>query len=448
MTAATRTRTALFTMLVACGALSFGFSIGLTGPLSALTTATNICLPSEFLGDLNLFSVFASLLNIGAMFGAVSGGVIADKLGRRGAFMVTCSISIAGSCCIIFGSAIWILHAGRCAPLSFETARFSPHSCRFINGFGMGLFSLLVPLYISETAPASLRGAMGTCNQLGITVGLAIAIAIGIPMADDLVKREWWRYVAAISTAPVIVLMLGIIFYVPETPRWLLGQDRMPEALDALKRLRGSTFDAEAELRQLQLAHEESARQGGPTGLMQQLKVMFSRTYMRPLSIAIGLQIVQQFTGINGVFFYLGSLFSGGKVVQDCDSADIRVAILFSTLGAGLQVVGTLLSLFLTDKAGRRVLLSSSLVGMGACLAVGGCATFFNWPFGVTATAVCGYIFCFAIGCGPVPWLMMSEVMPSRIRGPAMSLGTLSNWLRQDHHHLPAAVQLASQRAS
>ena len=107
----------------------------------------------------------------------------------------------------------------------------------------MGLFSLLVPMYISETAPASLRGSMGTCNQLGITVGLAIAIAIGIPIADDLEKKEWWRYVAAISTVPAIVLLLGIIFYVPETPRWLLSQGRVPDALDALKRLRGSTFN-------------------------------------------------------------------------------------------------------------------------------------------------------------------------------------------------------------
>ena len=306
----------------------------------------------------------------------------------------------------------------------------------------MGLFSLLVPMYISETAPASLRGSMGTCNQLGITVGLAIAIAIGIPIADDLEKKEWWRYVAAISTVPAIVLLLGIIFYVPETPRWLLSQGRVPDALDALKRLRGSTFNSDAELKQLQIAHEESARQGGPTGLTQQLKVMFSRTYLRPLSIAIGLQIVQQFTGINGVFFYLGSLFS--KASQDCNSDNVRYAILFSTLGACLQVVGTLLSLYLIDKAGRRVLLSSSLVGMGACLAVGGCAVFFKWPSALTSTAVCGYIFCFAIGCGPVPWLMMSEVMPSRIRGPAMSLGTLSNWLRQDRHHLQPCSLLRS----
>ena len=189
---------------------------------------------------------------------------------------------------------------------------------------------------------------------------------------------------------------------------------------------------ADAELKQLQLAQDENCRQSGstgPAGLAQQLKVMFSRKYLRPLSIAIGLQVVQQFTGINGVFFYLGSLFSGGKVDITCDRDDIHQAILYSTMGASLQVVANLICLYLTNKTGRRVLLSASLVGMGICLTVGGCASFFNWPFAISAAAVCCYIFSFAIGCGPVPWLMMSEVMPSRIRGPAMSVGTLSNWL-------------------
>jgi MFS transporter, SP family, ERD6-like sugar transporter len=432
MTVQTRNRSVLFTFLVACGALSFGFSIGLTGPLSALQSSTTSCLPSEFLGDKNLFSLFVSLLNLGAMFGAVSGGVIADKLGRRGAFLVACSISMIGSSCIVFGYALWILNSGRCVSSPSPHTRIPNTFFRFINGFGMGLFSLLVPMYISEIAPTSLRGSLGTCNQLGISVGLVIAFAIGIPTADDLDKREWWRYVAAISSSPVIVLFLGFLLYVPETPRWLLGQGRDADALNALKRLRGSDAVAGAELKQLQRAQSDSARQSGsngPTGLGTQLKVMFNRKYLRPLSIAIGLQVVQQFTGINGVFFYLGSLFSGGKVDAVCDRDDIRQAILYSTMGAALQVPANLICVYLTNKTGRRVLLASSLVGMCVCLAVGGCASFFGWPFAFSATAVCCYIFFFAIGCGPVPWLMMSEVMPARIRGPAMSLGTLSNWL-------------------
>jgi hypothetical protein len=289
----------------------------------------------------------------------------------------------------------------------------------------MGQFSLLVPLYISEIAPASLRGTMGTCNQLGITVGLAIAFVIGLPIADNL---EWWRYVAAISASPVIVLLLAFAFYVPETPRWLLSQGRMPEALQALQRLRGAVYDSDAEMRQLQQARQQSAGQSGPIGLVQQFKVMFSRMYVRPIFIALGLQLTQQLTGINGVFFYLGNLFSDG-VATECNRSDIRQAILYSILGAGINVVGTLLSLFITEKAGRRLLLSSSLVGMGGFLTMGGCAVWFGWAREAKAVAVLGYIFCFAFGCGPVPWIMMSEVMPSRICGPAMSLGTLSNWL-------------------
>jgi SP family sugar porter-like MFS transporter len=295
----------------------------------------------------------------------------------------------------------------------------------------MGLFSLLVPMYISEISPTSLRGALGSCNQLGISLGVVTAFAIGIPIADDLEKREWWRYVAAISASPVVLLFLAFLLYIPETPRWLLSQGRTADASDALKRLRGSDATASVELKQLQDAQEKSAQGGsaGSAGLLQQLQVMFSRKYLRPLSIAIGLQVVQQFTGINGVFFYLGSLFSGGKVDVVCNANDIRQAILYSTMGAGLQVPANLICMYLTNKTGRRVLLTSSLVGMCACLAIAGCASFFGWPFAVSAGAVCCYILCFSIGCGPVPWLMMSEVMPARIKGPATSIGTLSNWL-------------------
>jgi SP family facilitated glucose transporter-like MFS transporter 8 len=112
MTSGIMMRSFLFTLLVACGSLSFGLSIGLTGPLSALISSTTSCLPKEFDDNKNLFSLFGSLLNLGAMFGAVGGGFIADKFGRRGAFLVACSISILGSCCIVFGQ-LSSMNAGR-----------------------------------------------------------------------------------------------------------------------------------------------------------------------------------------------------------------------------------------------------------------------------------------------------------------------------------------------
>jgi predicted MFS family arabinose efflux permease len=305
-----------------------------------------------------------------------------------------------------------------------DEGQFSTHDCRFVNGFSVGLFSLLVPMYMSEIAPTSLRGLMGTCHAFGITVGITIAIALGLPIADNL---EWWRYVAAMSTAPVIVLFIGFIFYIPESPRWLLTQGRVPHALDALKRLRGSTFDSDAEMRQLQRAQQESARQDGPSSVMQQLQMLSSPRYRRPMLIAFGLQLTQQLTGINGVLFYLGDLFSFAS--QTCNRDNVRTAIQYSVLGGSINVVGAMFSLFITEKAGRRLQLSLSLAGMGAFLAMGGCAIWFGWASAAQKVAVLFYIFFFAIGCGPVPWVMMSEVMPSRMRGLALSLGTLWNWL-------------------
>lgn len=112
MTTETRMRTFLFTAMLTCGSLSFGMPIGLTAPLASLKPL-NLCLPPEFQGDLNSFALFSSILNIGAMFGAVSGGVLADKLGRRVTFIVSCIVNVIGSCGIIFGSSMWILNAGR-----------------------------------------------------------------------------------------------------------------------------------------------------------------------------------------------------------------------------------------------------------------------------------------------------------------------------------------------
>jgi hypothetical protein len=172
------------------------------------------------------------------------------------------------------------------------------------------------------------------------------------------------------------------------------------------------------------------------------MKDMFSRAYLRPVLIALGLQLTQQFTGINGVFFFLGDLFSSGGATQ-CSSDDARSAIMYSILGASINVVGTLVSLFITEMAGRRLLLSLSLVGMGSFLALAGCAVWFHMHLAVKAVAVFGYIFFFAVGCGPVPWIMMPEVMPSRIRGPAMSFGTLSNWLLYCHPLHSLQPQLA-----
>ncbi|RYR11799.1 hypothetical protein Ahy_B04g069317 [Arachis hypogaea] len=348
----------LSTLVAVCGSFSFGTCVGYSAPTQAAIRA-----------DLNLslaqFSLFGSLVTIGAMLGAITSGHITDFIGRKGAMRISSGFCITGWIAVFFSKDSFILDLGR-----------------FFTGYGIGVISYVVPIYIAEISPKNLRGGLATTNQLLIVIGSSVSFLIGSVVN--------WRLLALSGLAPCICLLIGLCF-IPESPRWLAKVGREKEFQLALRRLRGKDADISHEAQEI-LDYIESLQSLPKAKLLD----LFQSKYMRSLVIGVGLMVCQQASGINGIGFYASETFvasglSSGKV------GTIAYAL--------IQVPFTALGAILMDKTGRRPLITVSASG-----------TFI-------------YIASFAIGMGSVPWVIMSEIFPINIKGSAGSLVVLLTWL-------------------
>ncbi|XP_062018553.1 sugar transporter ERD6-like 7 [Rosa rugosa] len=377
----------LSTFVAVCGSYEFGCCAGFSSPTQdAITEDLSLSLAE--------YSMFGSLLTFGAMIGAITIGPIADFIGRKGAMRLSGALCVAGWLAIYFAESIWPLDIGRLA-----------------NGYGMGAFSYVVPVFIAEIAPKNLRGRLTAANQLMICAGVSVSYIIGLVVS--------WRALALIGLIPCAVIIFGL-FFIPESPRWLAKIGKHKEFEVALQKLRGEDADVSHEAAEIQdyiatLDHLPKAK----------MLDLFQRRYSRSVIIGVGLMVCQQFGGINGVCFYVSSIF--------------ELAGFSSSIGtityAILQVVVTGIGAAVMDKAGRKplILISGSGLVLGCVLTA---ISFFlkvnDMALGaVGALAVTGilvYIGSFSIGMGAVPWVVMSEIFPINIKGQAGSLATLVNW--------------------
>jgi len=337
--------------------------------------------------------VLVSVALVGAVCGSTLSGRFTDALGRKRAILITAAIFTAGSILCAVAGNLPVLIAGRLAV-----------------GVAIGVASYTAPLYISEMAPPKLRGALVTLNQLAITTGILLAYVIDTAFAPN----GGWRLMFAFGALPAIVLGLGIAV-LPESPRWLLLHRHKEEAVKVLTRIRG-TRDVMAEVNDI-VEHAEPGH--------GKLADLFSPIVLPVLFCGIALAVIQQFTGINTVIYYAPTIFQAAGFHSN------ETAIV-ATAGVGLvNVLMTMVSIPLIDRLGRRPLLVISLTGMGVSLAalglgfaIGG--ETLKW-IGVFSLAV--YIGSFAIGLGPVFWLLISEIFPLNVRGQAASVATMANWL-------------------
>jgi sugar porter (SP) family MFS transporter len=279
----------------------------------------------------------------------------------------------------------------------------------------VGLASLVVPLYIAEIAPPGSRGALVSLNQLMITIGILLSYIVGVLFTPI----EGWRWMFAVAVIPALILGVGM-FFLPESPRWLVKNGKMAKARSVLSRSRVPS-EVDTEMQQMEEV-ERLERQQAQVGYKELLS-----PWLRPaLIVGIGLAIFQQITGINTVIYYAPTIleivgFSAGG------------AIAATALGVGVVNVGfTVLSLFLIDRVGRRPLLIIGLIGMTISLALLGLVFSLestSTAAGLLATLCLAlYIASFAISLGPIFWLMISEIYPLGIRGSAMSVAALCNW--------------------
>ncbi|KAF5203804.1 Sugar transporter erd6-like [Thalictrum thalictroides] len=377
----------LSTFVAVCGSFEFGCIIGYSAPTQSGIT--------DDLGlSLSEYSVFGSAATIGAMIGAATSGRIADYIGRKEAMRVSSVFCLAGWLAVNFANGAVSLDIGRLS-----------------TGYGMGLLSYVVPVFISEIAPKNLRGGLATLNQLMLICGVSITFIIGTVIS--------WRTLTLIGIVPCFFLFFGL-FLIPDSPRWLAKVGRQKDFEIALRELRGKNADISTEAEEIQDYIE--TLQHLPKAKMLDL---FQRRYLLSLVIGVGLMLIQQFGGINGICFYVSHVFESAGV-----PANVGTIIY-----ACVQVPITVLGAFLMDRAGRRLLLfvSSSGLVIGSLL-VG--TSFFlkahelslDWVPALALIGIMTYIGSFSIGMGAVPWVIMSEIFPINVKGTAGSLIALVNW--------------------
>ncbi len=376
--------------ITATGGLLFGYDTGvISGAL--------LFIRQDFPLTPFLEGIIVSTLLIGAVVGAFSGGPLSDRIGRRPTVLLAAVVFGLGALAVAFAPSVPFIILGR-----------------FLLGLGVGLASMIVPLYIAEIAPADRRGALVSLNQLMITIGILLSYIVGVIFTPI----EGWRFMFGVALIPALILFIGM-FGLPESPRWLFEHGQRDKARSVLGRSR-SPEEIDRELREMAEIKDQEQRE----------RVSYSELlepFVRPaLIIGIGLAIFQQITGINTVIYYAPTILQGVGFSEGG-------AIAATAVGVGLVNVGfTVLSLFLIDRVGRRPLLIVGLIGMvislallGVVFATGGSGGL----AGVLATVCLGlYIASFAISLGPVFWLMISEIYPLRIRGTAMSVASICNW--------------------
>jgi len=379
--------------IAAVAGILFGFD---TGVISGAILFIN----EEFSLTSVTTEVAVSAVLMGAIIGALFGGPLSDRVGRRSSILAASLIFLVGTFVVVLSPIFSIFLIGR-----------------ILIGIAIGIASFVAPLYISEIAPEHIRGALVSLNQLLITIGILIAYGVNYYFA----AAGDWRAMFLAGVIPGTVLLIGM-FLMPRSPRWLVFMNRSTDAATVLKKIRG-TADVSDELGEI----ERSVRTEG-AGTWSDLVAPAVRL---PLLLGVGLAILQQATGINTVIYYAPTIFQFAGLAE-------ATASIAATVGIGVvNVLVTLIAIWLVDRAGRRPLLLWSLAGMGiAMLILGVGFALENSGAGmaavslgqITAASLIIYVAAFALGLGPIFWLLIAEIYPLSVRGLAMSLATVTNW--------------------
>lgn len=344
--------------------------------------------------------VIASAL-IGCIIGGAISGFVSRSIGRKNGL-------------IISAIAFTISAIGAWRPEMFNVFgtldMYSFVVYRIIGGIGVGLASMISPMYIAEIAPAKIRGKLVSWNQFAIIFGMVVIYFVNYYIAlqgnEEWLKLEGWRWMFFSGVIPAAIFLI-LLFFVPETPRYLVLQNKDEKALKVLNKIAG-TKNAPQILEEIKSTlHEHNA-----PWLSYGFLIIF---------VGILLSVFQQFVGINVVLYYAGNIFRNM-------GSTTNVSLLLTIIVGSINLIFTVLAIFTVDKFGRKPLMIIGALGMGISMLALGFAFYFN-SIGILALVLMLlYTAFFAMSWGPVTWVLLSEIFPNSIRG-AMSLAVAAQWI-------------------
>lgn len=392
------------TLIAALGGFLFGFDM-------AVISGTIPLVKDQFSLSAIAEGWFVSSALGGCIIGVAISGELSDRFGRRSSLMLSAILFLTSA----IGSAI--------AP-NFTLLIIA----RIIGGIGVGIASNVAPLYLSEIAPAQIRGALVTCYQLAVTVGILVAYLSNawlLHLSDALqlsagsffsyiIADESWRSMFGMETIPAILFGIGL-FLVPESPRWLFQKDLKDRAKNIMQKISGES-EAKNEIESLQKNREENQNEGSYRELLQP-------GLRKALLIGLLLPIFSQFSGINAVIYY------GPRILK---SAGFSMSSALSSqiiLGAA-NMLFTFIAIWYVDRKGRRPLYIYGTIGATISLFFTGLCFYLNAVGSVfLLMSVIAFLGCFAFSIGPLKFVVASEIFPNRIRGRALALSIMTMWV-------------------
>ena len=375
------------TFVGALGGLLFGFDTAvISGATHALTQVYHLS-PAGL-------GVTVSSALVGTVIGAMGAGIPGQRYGRRDSLRVMAVFYVI--------SALGCAFAWNWPALIFF---------RFIGGLGIGGSSVLGPMYIAEVAPTEWRGRLVGCFQLNVVLGILIAYVSNFIIGTLHLGAHEWRWQLGISAVPAILFLIAL-FGIPRSPRWLVTQRKLEEALDVL-RLTGIPNPKEHLDEIVASVHMERSASADP---------LFSRRYRFPVFLAITVGMFCQLSGINAILYYLNDIFAlagASKVSGDLQAVAVGAA----------NLVATLLAMSVIDKIGRKKLLLFGTAGLAVCLSVVSYIFLTHRHLDWLVWLLMIYIAFFAVSQGAVVWVYISEIFPTRVRSKGQSLGSSSHWV-------------------
>ena len=390
----------LVCFIAALGGFLFGFD-------TAVISGVLEFVSKDFHFSLLMQGWFVSSALLGCIIGVAAAGKLSDRYGRKTVMILSASL--------FFISAIGCMLATSASLLI---------SFRLIGGLGIGVASMVCPLYIAEFSPSSYRGRMVTLYQLAITLGIVAAYftnayLVKVSLAQTfggwfhyIITKDVWRSMIGIGVIPAFIFLI-FLFVVPESPRWLLVNGKEDEALKYLQKI-NTAEAAQQEAREIM----ESTR--GESG---SIKELFSPVYRIALIVGLALPFLSQVSGINAIIYFGPSILDkAGFSLGDALGGQVTIGI--------INVLFTFVAIFTVDKWGRKPLLILGISGAVVSLIAIGFLFHFNIIEGPWILIfILLFIACFAFSFGPVSWIIISEIFPNAVRGRAMSLATLSLWV-------------------